>query len=131
MVKKLMLLLAALTSLSAALIGLHSFVDLEGSPTWIVYKVVSSAAIVGVGILTWLYGRAQASRRFTAQSLLVGAMLLLVFGAAGVAWTLHLAQVSGDFEAWAVLVNLIMIAQGALTIWHLWSEEHRVSPARS
>ena len=129
MVKKFMFLLAALTSLSAALIGLHSFADLEGSPVWMVYKVVSSASVVGIGILTWLYGRAQVSRRLNVQSMLVGGMLLLVFGSAGVAWTIHLAQVSGDFEAWAVLINLAIIVQGVLTIWHLLKEGQEASPA--
>lgn len=55
-----------------------------------------------------------------------GAIALLVFGAAGVVWTIHLAQVSGDFERWAVLINLAMIG---LTILHLWSERPEASPS--
>jgi len=61
--------------------------------------------------------------------LLSCAMALLVFGAAGVVWTIHLAQVSGDFERWAVLMNLAMVGQGALTILHLWSGKHEASPS--
>jgi hypothetical protein len=129
MVKKLILVFAAFTTLSALLVGIHSLLVDEGSIAWIASKTAISAAIVAVGILTWRHGHTQVARNTIEQLLLVGAMGLLLFGAAGIVWTFHLAEVTGDFEAWVVFVNLAMISQGVLTIWHLWSEGHRILPA--
>ncbi len=129
MVKKLIVLFAAFTTLSALLVGFHSLLVDEWSVSWIASKTAISASIVAVGILTWQHARTQVSRNVIEQLLLVGAMSLLVFGAAGIAWTSHLAEVTGDFEAWVVFVNLVMISQGVLTIWHLWGERHKISPA--
>jgi len=130
MVKKLIFLFAAFTTLSALLVGFHSLLVDEGSVSWIASKTAISASIVAVGILTWQHARTRVSRNVIEQLLLVGAMSLLVFGAAGIAWTFHLAEVTGDFEAWVVFVNLVMISQGVLTIWHLWGRAtHKISPA--
>jgi len=126
--KRLILVFATFTILSALLVGIHSLLVDEGSPSWITTKVVISASIVGIGILTWRHAHTRVSRNVIEQLLLVGAMSLLLFGAAGIVWTFYLAEVTGDFEAWVVFVNLAMISQGVLTIWHLWSEGHKISP---
>jgi hypothetical protein len=49
--------------------------------------------------------------------MVVAAIWLLVSGAAAAVWTIHLASTTGDLEAWAVLANLMVAAQGALLAW--------------
>ena len=120
MLKKLIFISAAFTSLSATLIGVHSFIDTEASLLWMICKIAGSIAVVGVGILTWQNWRKHEAGHFATELWLLGAMGLLVLAGASVAWTIHLAQVTGDFEAWVVMINLVMVGQGALTIWHLW-----------
>ncbi len=131
MLKKLLLLFAAFTSLSAAAVGLHSlFFDTEGSLAWTICKAASAATVMGIGIITWQYRRANASRHVNANLLRVGAIWLVALAVASAAWTFHLAQVTGDFEAWVILFNLAMISQAALMFWQLWKDEHRALPAR-
>ena len=52
-----------------------------------------------------------------AEVMAVAAIWLLVSGAAAAVWTIHLASSTGDLEAWAVLANLMVAAQGALLAW--------------
>jgi hypothetical protein len=130
MLKKLLLLFAAFTSLSAAAIGLHAlFIDAEGSLAWTICKAASAATVVGIGIATWQSWRANASRHFNANLLRLGAIWLIALAAASAAWTFHLARVTGDFEAWVILINVAMFGQAALTFWQLWKDEHRALAA--
>jgi hypothetical protein len=132
MLKKLLFLFAAFTSLSAAVVGLHSlFID-TGSPlAWTICKVASAATVVSIGIVTWRYWRAEASRRFfNAKLLRLAAIWLFVLACASAAWTVHLAQVTGDLEAWVIFINAAMIGQAALTFWQLWGKGHQASMAK-
>jgi hypothetical protein len=61
---------------------------------------------------SWAKGRVQ-----RAEVMVVAAIWLLVSGAAAAVWTIHLASTTGDLEAWAVLANLMVAAQGALLAW--------------
>jgi hypothetical protein len=73
--KKLLFLIAAFTSLSAAVAGLHSlFIDTEASLTWTICKTVSAASIVGIGIVTWRLWRANTLRHFSMKWLWLGAI---------------------------------------------------------
>ncbi|MGH7595893.1 MAG: hypothetical protein ACREOI_06045 [bacterium] len=132
MPKKLLFLFAAFTSLCAVVVGLHSlFIDTESSLAWMICKVASAATVVGIGIVTWQYWRAEASRRFfNAKLLRLAAIWLFVLACASAAWTAHLARVTGDFEAWVIFINVAMIGQATLTFWQLWSEGHHTSVAR-
>ncbi|MGH2593115.1 MAG: hypothetical protein ACRDGG_06350 [Anaerolineae bacterium] len=116
-----MVVLAAFTTLSGILVGAHSILVPEGSRLWIAVKLAACAALVATGTMTWFYVRLQPARLTVAWPLLLGAMGIMVLGAAGSVWTVHLAEVTGDFEAWGLVINLVMIIQGALTTWHLWS----------
>jgi hypothetical protein len=85
MLKKLIFISAAFTSLSATLIGAHSFIYTEASLLWMICKIASSIAVVGVGILTWQNWRKHEADPFAIELLLLGAMGLLVLAGANVA----------------------------------------------
>jgi len=85
---------------------------------------------VGIGGLAWLHDRSSISKPHYG----LGSCCLVRWRS----WSsvlpewfgfIHLAQVSGDFERWAVLINVAMIGQGALTILHLWSGRHEATPS--
>ena len=69
MVKKLILLFVAFTTLGALLVGFHSLLVEEGSVSWIASKTAISVSIVAVGILTWQHARTQVSRNVIEQLL--------------------------------------------------------------
>jgi len=120
--RSLMVVLAVFTTLSGILVGVHSLLVPEGSLLWIAVKLAACVAVVVTGAMTWVYVRRRPSRLTAASLLLLGAMGIMVLGAAGAVWTIHLAEVTGDFEAWGMVINLVMIIQGALTTWHLWGD---------
>jgi len=116
--------LAALTSLGALLVAVHSlFLDPEGGPLWMAVKVGQSLAVIAAGAL--IVRHRVAPGRTTAALLLAGAVWLQVSGGAGFAWTLHLAEVTGDLEAWGLVLTLALAAQGALVTGSLWRERTR------
>ncbi len=129
LIKYTIALLAGLTTLGALLVIVHIAIQPEGPAWWIGSRLGVAALVVAVGVLTGLYLRATEQPGARTALLLLGALGLLVFGAAGAVWTLHLAAVTGDLEAWAVMINLLMIGQGTLTVWRLWTERPGVSLA--
>ncbi|MFQ5706130.1 MAG: hypothetical protein ACE5HO_01690 [bacterium] len=122
MLKYLMLLAAGFTTIFAILIGGHSLlVDYEGPFLWIATKVLICLFVVGTGVFSWLNSQSKMTGFTSDWLLLVGAMGLMVIGAAGAVWTFHMGVVTGDFEYWIVMVDLALVAQGGLTILHLWN----------
>ncbi len=120
MSKKLLFLFAAFTSLSAAVVGLHSlFIDTDSPLAWTICKVASAATVVSIGIVTWRYWRENTSRHVNAKWLRLGAIWLVTLAAASAVWTVYLARVTGDFEAWVIFINAAMIGQAALMFWQL------------
>jgi len=111
---------ALLTSAVALLSILHGAMADEGSWLWMASKTVVCSVIIVVGILTWLYFSRE-SRLVKNWLMLFSAMSLLVLGAAGAMWGVHMAEVTGDMEAWAVLANILLIGQGTATILSLHS----------
>jgi hypothetical protein len=107
--------LAAVTTFVAAVVVIHSLAFDDGSAAVETVKVGQSALIIVAAILTlrsWSTGRVQ-----SAEVMVVVAIWLLVSGAAAAVWTIHLASTTGDLEAWAVLANLMVAAQGASLAW--------------
>ena len=123
--KTLVLFLASLTMLSAASVGIHTVLMPEGSGLWVVSKIAVSLLVIGAGASTWLHDGSEAQRRDLEPLLLAGSLTLILVGGAGAVWTLHLAEVTGDLEAWALVVNGLLVAQGFLTTWRLWSGGRR------
>lgn len=112
--------LAALTTGGALLVILFILIQPQGSAAWIGARLGVAAYVVTMGVLTALYLRAESVPPLHAEWLLLGALGLVGLGAAGAVWGVHLAEVTGDLEAWAITINLLMVAQGAATVWHLW-----------
>lgn len=120
--------LAGLTTLGALLVIVFILINPEGEAWWIGARLLVAAYVVTMGILTGLHLRAATPSATRTELLLLGAIGLLALGAAGAVWGFHLAEVTGDLEAWAIMINLFMAAQGGGTIWHLW---HTARPAMS
>ncbi len=59
-----------------------------------------------------------------------GAAFLIVLGAAGIPYTLHLARATGDLEAWAIVIHGAMIAQGVLGLVFLRAQGDVDGPSR-
>jgi hypothetical protein len=112
---RILTVLAAVTTFVAAVVVVHSLAFDDGSATVETVKVGQSVLIIAAGILTlrsWSKGRVR-----RAEMMVVAAIWLMVSGAAAAVWTIHLASTTGDLEAWAVLANLMVAAQGALLAW--------------
>ena len=119
MIRMLTVALSATTSLAAAFVAVHSlFLDADGRPGWVAVKVLQSLAVMAVGALT--IRRCLRPEGGGAALVLLGAIWLQVSGGAGFAWTLHLGEVTGDFEAWALALTAAIAGQGALVTWSLW-----------
>lgn len=120
--------LAALTTLGALLVILFILIQPEGSAAWTGARLLVAVYVVTMGALTALYLRAGADPPVCPTWLLLGAVGLVGLGSAGAVWGVHLAEVTGDLEAWAITINLLMAAQGGVTIWHLWLGTPAVPP---
>lgn len=120
--------LALLTTLGALLVIVFILINPEGEAWWIAARLLVASYVVAMGVMTGLHLRAATPSAMKTELLLLGAIGLLALGAAGAVWGFHLADVTGDLEAWAIMINLFMAAQGAGTIWHLW---HAERPAMS
>lgn len=120
--------LAGLTTLGGLLVIVFIVLRPEGEAWWIGTRSLVAAYVVAMGVLTGLHLRAAYPPGFRTHLLMFGAIGLLALGAAGAVWGFHRADVSGDLEAWAILINLCMAAQGAATIWHLWDTERSETP---
>ena len=115
--------LAGLTTLGALLVIFFIVINPEGEGWWMAARLLVAAYVVTMGVMTGLHLRATHPSMGRIQGLLLGAIGLLALGAAGAVWGFHMAEVTGDLEAWAIMINVFMAAQGAGTIWHLWAHE--------
>ncbi len=121
--------LAVLTSLSALLIAGHALLVPAGAAWWLATRIAVSVGVAGTGALTWWVWRSSVIGVVAEAGLLMAAMALLASGAASAIWGLHLGLTTGDFEYWATMISMLMMGQGALTIWHLWSLHLPGTPA--
>ncbi len=117
--KVISILLALVNSLAAGLVIAASLpaIHLLRLPAclWQVTKVLASAGIIVVGVLTWI-----AAGRSTNQNLILLAGLFLVaLGTASAVWTVHLALASGNIKDHMFLYGGSLMAQGAACIWTL------------
>ena len=120
--------LAGLTTLGALLVIGFIVMNPEGEVWWITGRLLVASYVVAMGVLTGLHLRGETPSAMMTELLLLGAIGLTALGAAGAVWGFYMAEVTGDLEAWAIMINLFMAAQGAGTIWHLWhAERPRVS----
>ena len=116
--------LAGLTTLGALLVIVFTVINPEGEAWWMAARLLVAAYIVAMGVITGLHLRAAAPSAMRTDVLLLGAIGLLALGTAGTVWGFHMAEVTGDLEAWAIMINMFTAAQGTGTIWHLWHAQH-------
>ena len=108
------LLLALLNALVAGLILAFSLSADEwrqSGEIWSLAKVAGAAFVIGAAALTWLDGT-----RPRRQSVMMACGLALVaLGAASFVWTIHLALVTGDLEAYMLAFGGSLMLQGAMS----------------
>ncbi len=75
-----------------------------------------AVGVLGVGVMTLGPLRSEFESPFLEPLLTQGAMGLLVGGAAGSVWNLHLGRATGEFEYWWFPRNFLLMIQGALPI---------------
>ena len=113
------LLLASLTTLGSLLVIFFIATDPpDAAPGWIVVRLLAAAFVVAMGVFTAMHMHGGMERRSLA--LLLGAIGLLALGSSGAVFGYHSAVVTGDLEAWAIMINLLVAAQGAGAILYLW-----------
>lgn len=123
-----LLALAGLTSLGAALIIVFSLVPperTESDPLFWTVRVLFAAAVLVFGLLTGMHfvrGKSGAALEWT---LLLGSIALVAAGGFGTAWSLHMGEVTGDYEYYTTLINMMLVAEGALMILRLWEARRR------
>ena len=117
MSNRLLTFLAALTSLAAVVTALHSLFRDDGGALWIALKVLACGFVVAANlVVVWHILRAHPAPLLGRAALLAGTGLVAL-GSAGMAWTLHLAIVTGDMEGAFVMINALLALEGALAIW--------------
>ncbi len=118
---------SAFTTLMAVLVASVSLIRPEVARD---STLAVCAFIVVMGVLTWLHYWTE-SLRGRDWLLLWGGMILLITGAFGVAWAIHIGEVSGDYEYWVMMIDMALVAQGGLTILYLWHGRPALSPRSS
>ncbi len=92
--------LAGLTTLGALLVIVFIASRPEGEAWWIIARLLVAAYVVTVGVLTGLHLRRPTPSVGRTPLLMLGAIGLLALGAAGAVWGFHMAEVTGDLEAY-------------------------------
>ena len=118
---------ATFTTLFSILAGVMFIIFNNDGVLSLAIRLVACAFVVGVGILTGLQARSSGPRYSAA--LFAAAVGIVVLGAAGFAWAIHLGQTTGDFEYYMIMLHMALVGQGAITLRHLRSDEPEVQPA--
>jgi hypothetical protein len=116
--KTISILFALVNSLMAGLVIAFSLSGSEirdVAPLWLATKILAGLAVIAIGGLTWLAG----ARPIRPSLILLAGMFLVALGAATALWTLHLALVTGDLEAYMVVYGGSLGLQGVATLWGL------------
>ena len=111
LLKTTVLVPAVLTCLAA----LVTIGFMAGSDNWSLIRFAASLYVLGMGAYTTWY----LYRGGHAGAFLAGAFMLAILGAAG--GTYGMLQVD-DPEYWAVLLCMLLTAQGGTTINYLWTQ---------
>ncbi len=126
MIRILLILWAAFTSLIAILNSVFVFMSPDGSALWNISRVLVSVFIILVGVLTWSVVRLKSSKYNLPQFLSFCSIGLVVLGIFGTFHAFYLGQTTGDFEYYLFPINMLLIGQGALTFWFLRHASQKV-----
>ena len=124
--KTVSIFLALINSLLAGLILAFSLSPTEIQQTalwWLLTKVTAAASVILVGGLTW-FGSA---RSISAGLMALCSLFLVALGAAIVAWTFHLALVSGDMEFYMVIYGGSLAVQGMACLFGFAGDSRSVT----
>src|SRR5688500_6139600 len=122
--KTISILLALLNTLVAGMILALSLsvIELrESGALWSLIKGAAAIFIIAAGALAWLDGVHPRPHIL----LLASGLTLVALGSAVVCWTIHLAQVSNDMEAYMLLYGISLIVQAGASVMRAKPEPHR------
>ncbi len=125
MLSKAIITFAVLTMLGATINIYFSFVQIDDPARWIAVKVLASAFIIGVGV----FSIAAVARRRTARpgAVLATALAIFAFGMLGGAIAVLMGETRGDFEGPIVLINMLLVGQGALVALYAWTRKSQTA----
>lgn len=111
------ILLAAVITLAGALL---TMVFMATSGDWHAARLIVALYVAGMAVWTGKH----LFRSGSPHAMLAGGLMLCIAGAIGATFGLMQELISGDLEAWAVMLCVIMTAQGAGTVIYLWLRAH-------
>lgn len=123
--KTISILLALLNALVAGLILAFSLSRSEWGQSGALWSLTKSAAalfVIAAAGLTWLDG----ARPRSGYLMLSTGLALVALGAAVSVWTIHLALVTGDMEAYMLLYGGSLMLQGGASVMGFRPESHQV-----
>lgn len=85
------------------------------SSLWNMTKVISSMAVIVVGVLSWI----AAGRATNPNLMMLAGLFLVMLGTASAVWTIHLALISGNIKEHMFLFGGSLLTQGASSLWDL------------
>lgn len=124
--KTVSIFLALINSLLAGLILAFSLSPTELHQTaswWSLTKMTAAASVILVGAITW-FGSA---RSISAGLMSLCSLFLVALGAAIVAWTFHLALVSGDLEFHMIMYGGSLAVQGMACLFGFAGDSRSVT----
>ncbi len=123
--KKVLFAVVLVNSIGAFLVILFTLFGpgrLEGSLLWIFIKLSVSVLVIAIGILTFINTMNEIRSDYTKLVILLGGLSLVAIGSASTVWTLHLAQITSDFEGYILMLSVGLILQGIITTWYLFTD---------
>lgn len=109
--------LAGVTTLGALGVIFFLAKSPEGGVLWVVGRLAAALFVLTMGIAT--AARVRTGGPKIRAIVVLGAIMLVALGSAGAVFGVYMAETTGDLEAWAILLNLCLAAQGAALI--LWT----------
>jgi uncharacterized membrane protein len=124
--KTISIFLALINSLLAGLILAYSLspTEIAQTPTWWLFtKMAATSFVILAGVLNW-FGSA---RSINPGVMALCSLFLAALGAAIVAWTFHLALVSGDMEFYMVIYGGSLAVQGMACLFGFSGDSRNVA----
>ena len=124
--KTVSIFLALINSLLAGLILAFSLSPTELQQTaswWSLTKMTVAGSVILVGMITWF----ESARSTSAVLMALCSLFLVALGAAIVAWTFHLALVSGDMEFYMVIYGGSLAVQGMACLFGFAGDSRSVT----
>jgi len=117
-----------LSLINSLLAGVILLISLTGEVPesmllWSLTKILASSGIIVIGILTWLGNIFAIKPGLTAWS----SLFLVALGAATIAWTFHLALVSGDRKYDMAIYGGSLMMQGMASLFGFAGESRNAT----